>query len=85
MNNVIPSMQNAMLLLLFLEIENHRCDFMGISWVFPKLVKGALFHWKGSFVGKKRLKIRKYVPLCIFWTIWKERKCIAFRDGTLAV
>ena len=49
------------------------------------MVKDAIISWKGPFVGKKRRKFWKSVPLCIFWTIWKERNCIAFRDETLAV
>ena len=60
-------------------------SLIGFFWVFPKTVKDALISWKGSFVGKKRRKIWKSVPLCIFWTVWKERNCIAFRDGTVDV
>ena len=58
---------------------------MGLSWVFPKTIKEALVSWKGSFVGKKGSRIWKSVPLCIFWTVWKERNRIAFTNGSLAV
>ncbi|RVX22326.1 LINE-1 reverse transcriptase-like [Vitis vinifera] len=44
-----------------------------IKWVFPETVKEALTSWRGSFVGKKRKQIWKSIPLCIFWTVWKER------------
>ena len=54
----------------------------GFSWAFPKSIKDALISWKGSFFGKK---IWKFVPLCIFWTIWKECNRITFRDGTVDV
>ena len=54
-------------------------SLIGFSWVFPKTIKDALISWKGSFVGKKRRKI------CIFWTVWKKRNGIAFRDGTVDV
>ncbi|RVW71996.1 hypothetical protein CK203_055047 [Vitis vinifera] len=42
---------------------------VGVQWVFPELVKEALFSWRGSFVGKKRKKIWNSIPLCIFWTV----------------
>ena len=53
----------------------------GIQWVFPETVKDMLFSWRGSFVGKKRKKIWKSIPLCIFWMVWKERNRLAFRGG----
>ena len=34
---------------------------------------------------KKRSKVWKLVPVCIFWTVWKERNRLAFRNGSLAV
>ena len=57
----------------------------GIQWVFPETVKEVLIRWRGPFVGKKRKKIWKYIPLCIFWTVWKEMNILAFRGGSLAV
>ena len=32
-------------------------------------------------MGKKRKKLRKSIPLYIFWMIWKERNRLAFRGG----
>ncbi|KAL6339823.1 hypothetical protein AAG906_034911 [Vitis piasezkii] len=57
----------------------------GIQWVLPETVKDMLFSWRGSFVGKKRKKIWTSIPLCIFWTVWKERNRIAFRGGYLSI
>ena len=48
---------------------------MGLS----ETVKEVLTSWKGPFVGKKRKKVWKSIPLCIFWTVWKERNILAFR------
>ncbi|RVW16745.1 hypothetical protein CK203_076449 [Vitis vinifera] len=38
----------------------------GVQWVFPETVKEVLTSWRGPFVGKKRKKIWKSIPLCIF-------------------
>ena len=58
---------------------------VGAHWVFPKTVKEAIISWKDSFVGKKRKKVWNAVLICIFWTVWKERNHIAFKDGKLAI
>ena len=57
----------------------------GAQWVFLEIVKEVLFCWRGPFVGKKRKKIWNSIPLCIFWTVWKERNRLAFRGGSLAI
>ena len=57
----------------------------GVQWVFLESVKEMLFSWRGPFVGKKRKKIWNSIPLCIFWTVWKERNRLAFRRGSLAI
>ena len=49
--------------------------------MFPETVKEVLLSWKGSFVGKKKKKIWRSIPLFIFWTVWKERNRLAFRGG----
>ena len=36
-------------------------------------------------MGKKRKKSWNFFPLCICWSIWKERNHIAFKDGALVV
>ena len=58
---------------------------VGVQWVFPELVKEALFSWRGSFVGKKRKNFWNSIPLCIFWTVWKERNRLAFKEGVLHI
>ena len=50
----------------------------GAQWVFPESVKEVVFSWKGSFVGKKREKIWRSIPLFI---VWKERNRLAFGGG----
>ena len=44
-------------------------------------VKEALFGWwHGSFVSKQRKKVWRTTPLCIFWTVWKERNIRVFNN-----
>ena len=41
-------------------------------------VKEALLGGYSSFVGKQRKKVSRTAPLCIFWTVQKERNLRAF-------
>ena len=36
-------------------------------------------------MGKKRRKIWKSIPICIFWTVWKEKNRTTFRKEILHV
>ena len=38
--------------------------------------------WQGTKVGKKRRKIWMIAPLCLFWTLWRERNMTAFENIT---
>ena len=42
------------------------CALFGVQWVFPETVKEVLLSWRGPFVGEKRKKIWKSIPLYIF-------------------
>ena len=53
--------------------------------MFLSMVSETLLGWKGSFVGKKWLKLWKAAPLCIFWSIWKEKNRIAFEKGEIYI
>ena len=52
-------------------IQFQRVDLSLISLTCP---------WHGSFVGKKRKKAWRAAPLCLMWTIWRERNRRAFDD-----
>ena len=36
-------------------------------------------------MGKKRQKVWKTTPLCLFWTVWKGRNRIAFKNEEFAI
>ncbi|RVX10352.1 hypothetical protein CK203_016077 [Vitis vinifera] len=57
----------------------------GVSWVLPSSVRETLLSWHGSFVGKKRRKVWRVAPLYIFWTVWKARNRLAFKDDVLSI
>ena len=56
-----------------------------VSWVFSLSVKETLLSWNCSFVGKRRKKAWMAAPLCIFWTIWRERNRLVFEDENISV
>ena len=57
----------------------------GVSWLLPSLVRETLLNWHGSFVGKKRKKVWRAAPLYIFWTVWKVRNRLAFKNDVLSI
>ena len=59
--------------------------FSGVQWVMPMSVRATLLGWDVSFVGKKRREVWRVGPLCIFWTVWKVRNKIAFKDDVLFI
>ena len=59
-------------------------SLFGVVWVLHSTVREALLNWYGSFVGRKQKKVSKATPLCIFWTLWKERNRQAFEDNKIS-
>ena len=57
----------------------------GVSWVLPYSVRDTLCGWSGFNMGKKRIKVWKAAPSCIFWAVWKERNRIAFDNEELSL
>ena len=52
---------------------------LGLSWVMPKSVLDLCACWCSS--GKSRSAVvRKMIPICIFWSIWRERNNRCFED-----
>ena len=58
---------------------------VGVSWVLPSSVRETLFNWHGSFVGKKRKEVWRAASLHLFWTVWKTRNRLAFKDDELSI
>ena len=54
-------------------------------WVLLLLARDTLLGWHESFVGKKCRKPWMKVPLCLFWSVWKERNMIAFENEDLLI
>ena len=41
--------------------------------------------WQGSFVGKRCKKAWMIAPLCIFWTLWRERNRLVFEGVNISI
>ena len=56
-----------------------------VYWAMQSTIREILLGWYGSFVGRKRKKVWKKTPLCLFWTIWKERNRTSFENVKLSI
>ncbi|RVW79726.1 hypothetical protein CK203_042340 [Vitis vinifera] len=64
-------------------------DCFSVSSLYPSYTRassdpfpwGNLLGWNGAFVGKRRAKAWRAVPLCLMWTLWKERNGRTFNDA----
>uniref|UniRef100_A0A2N9I5R6 Reverse transcriptase domain-containing protein n=1 Tax=Fagus sylvatica TaxID=28930 RepID=A0A2N9I5R6_FAGSY len=50
-----------------------------IHWVLPRQVADLLFGWHNWF-GKHHSHIWNLIPLCLMWTVWRERNLRTFED-----
>ena len=60
-------------------------SLFGVNWVLPLMVRDTLLGWSASFVDKKHGKTWRAAPLCLFWTVWKERNRIVFYNEALSI
>ena len=51
----------------------------GIAWVLPHSVSELLFSWWNA-LGRHSSDVWNLVPLCLMWTVWKERNSRTFED-----
>ena len=60
-------------------------SLFGVNWVLSFTVRDTLSGWSASFVDQKRGKTWRAAPLCLFWTVWKERNMIVFDNEVLSI
>ena len=60
-------------------------SLFGVSWILFATVKDSLLGCKGTFLAKEKRRVWNAGPLCIFWTVWKTRNGIVFRDEVLSI
>ena len=60
-------------------------SLFGVSWILFATVKDSLLGCKGTFLAKEKRRVWNAGPLCIFWTVWKTRNDIVFRDEVLSI
>jgi hypothetical protein len=51
----------------------------GVEWVLLGSVMDHLYEWRNWF-GKHSLGVWNLVPLCLLWTVWRERIHCNFED-----
>jgi hypothetical protein len=56
----------------------------GVLWVFPNRVVDLLYGWHNWF-GKHDTVVWNLVPLCLMWTIWRERNRRIFEGEELDI
>lgn len=42
--------------------------------MMDSFVRGNLLGWRDSSLDKKQIKALRVTPLCLFWTLWREKK-----------
>ena len=51
----------------------------GVQWVMSGTVTTLLFSWRNG-LGRHSSDIWNMVPICLMWTVWKERNRRTFED-----
>ena len=51
-----------------------------MQWVLHSSIKRNLIGWHGAFVSKRKEKAWRAAPLCLMWTLWKERNERVFNE-----
>ena len=51
-----------------------------VQWVLYSSIKRNLIGWHSAFVSKRNEKAWRATPLCLMWTLWKERNERVFND-----
>ena len=51
-----------------------------MQWVMHSSIRRNLLGWHGPFVAKKRKNAWRAAPLCLMWTLWKERNERVFNN-----
>jgi hypothetical protein len=57
----------------------------GVEWVMPRKVIELLDCWRGQLGSRLVLAVWRMSPLCLMWSICKERNARCFEDREMAV
>ena len=61
------------------EIWSYVFWLFGVDWVILNCVLNLVVGWRNWF-GKHSSEVWNLVPLCVMWSIWKERNNSTFED-----
>jgi hypothetical protein len=57
----------------------------GVKWVLNGRVLDLMACWKGQRGNKIVMEVWNMAPLCLMWTIWKERNACCYEDTELTM
>jgi hypothetical protein len=63
------------------KLWNYVFEAFHIHWVMQWRVVDLLFGWRNWF-GKHHSHIWNLIPLCLMWTVWRERNSNTFEDAS---
>jgi hypothetical protein len=55
-------------------------QLFGVIWVMPRKVSDCLGNWRGQVGNRLAMRIRRMIPLCVMWCLWRERNARSFED-----
>jgi hypothetical protein len=68
-----------------MEVWNMVCQLFGVMWVMSGSVTDLLGSWRTQKSNRTVLQTWRMVPLCVMWSIWRERNARNFEDCKLGI